>query len=55
LELRALTKAAPLLEVQSFYTGREEEDKETLIAVKELLSLAKSFPDHFDETKLFSR
>lgn len=55
LELRALTKVAPYLEQQTFYTGKEEEDKETQIAVKELLNLLRSFPDHFDETKLFSQ
>eukprot|EP00094_Tigriopus_californicus_P009935 TCALIF_09580-PA protein Name:"Similar to Ero1L Ero1-like protein (Drosophila melanogaster)" AED:0.14 eAED:0.14 QI:0/0/0.25/0.75/1/1/4/159/609 len=55
LELRALTKVAPYLEQQSFFTGKDEEDKETQIAVKELLNLLRSFPDHFDETKLFSQ
>jgi len=55
LELRALTKAAPLLESQTFFTGKDEEDKETSIAVKELLAILKSFPDQFDETRLFSR
>ncbi len=54
LELRALTKVAPYLESQSFYTGREEEDKETQIAVKELLNLMRSFPDQFDESVMFS-
>ena len=53
LELRAITKAAPLLEAQKFYTGNEEEDKETQIAVKEVLNLMKSFPDQFDETTMF--
>ena len=54
LELRALTKAAPYLEENSFYTGDLGEDKDTLIAVKELFNLFRSFPDHFDETKLFN-
>ena len=54
LELRALTKAAPYLEENTFYTGDLEEDKDTLIAVKELFNLFRSFPDHFDETKLFN-
>ncbi len=53
LELRALTKVGPYLERQDFYTGREEEDKETRIAVKELLSLMRTFPDHFDESAMF--
>jgi len=54
LELRALAKAADYLSAQSYYTGREEEDKETVIAVKELLSLVSSFPEHFDETSMFT-
>jgi len=54
LELRALAKAAPYLIHQTFFTGRESEDKETVIAVKELLSLVQSFPDHFDETSMFT-
>ena len=54
LELRALTKVAPYLERQPFYTGREEEDKETRIAVRELLNLLRSFPDQFDESVMFA-
>ena len=54
LELRAITKAAPYLDAQQFYTGNHEEDKETQIAVKEILNLVKSFPDQFDETTMFS-
>lgn len=54
LELRALAKAEAYLTQQKFFTGNDDEDKDTLIAVKELLSLIKSFPDHFDETSLFS-
>jgi len=54
LELRALAKAAPYLTQQSYFTGRLSEDKETVIAVKELLSLVQSFPDHFDETSMFT-
>ena len=53
LELRAITKAAPFLQAHSFYTGNPEEDKETQIAVKELLNLMRSFPDHFDESTMF--
>ena len=45
---------APYLEKQSFYTGIDEEDKETQIAVKELLNLMHSFPDHFDERVMFN-
>jgi len=54
LELRALAKAAPYLTQQSYFTGRLSEDKETVIAVKELLSLVQTFPDHFDETSMFT-
>ena len=35
-------------------SGRKEEDQETVKAVKELLSLVSSFPEHFDETTWFS-
>lgn len=54
LELRALAKAAPYFTHQTFYTGRESEDKDTNIAVRELLSLIQTFPDHFDETSMFT-
>ena len=54
LELRALTKAATYLEENAFYTGDDNEDKETLIAVKELFNLFRSFPDHFDESTMFN-
>merc|ERR1719430_1595210 len=54
LELRALAKAAPYLTQQTYFTGRLSEDKETVIAVKELLSLVQTFPDHFDETSMFT-
>ncbi len=35
------------------FSGREE-DKETVIAVRKLLELVSSFPDHFDETTMFN-
>ena len=54
LELRALAKAAPYFTHQTFFTGRESEDKDTNIAVRELLSLIQTFPDHFDETSMFT-
>ena len=54
LELRALLKAKPFFETQTYYTGNTEDDKDTLIAVKELLNIIQSFPDHFDETLLFN-
>lgn len=54
LELRALAKAADYLARQTFYTGRAEEDAETVQAVKELLGLVSSFPEHYDETSMFT-
>jgi len=54
LELRALAKASDYLSRQTYFTGRQEEDKETVIAVKELLNLISSFKDHFDETSMFT-
>ncbi|CAH1791045.1 unnamed protein product [Owenia fusiformis] len=53
IELRALAKAAPYLEQENFYTGNEEGDLETKNAVKDLLKVVKSFPEHFDESKMF--
>ncbi|XP_076311785.1 ERO1-like protein beta isoform X1 [Tachypleus tridentatus] len=53
LELRALAKAAPYLERELFYTGLDEEDKEVQVAVKDFLSVVKSFPDHFQESVMF--
>ena len=54
LELRALQKAAPFLERHTFYTGNEEEDVDTKTAVKEILRIVDSFPNHFDESSLFA-
>jgi len=54
LELRALAKASDYLSRQTYFTGRQEEDQETVIAVKELLSLISTFKDHFDETSMFA-
>ncbi|XP_013400738.1 ERO1-like protein beta isoform X3 [Lingula anatina] len=53
VELRALAKAAPYLEQEDFFTGDEKEDNETRNAVKDLLKIIKSFPDQFDESRLF--
>ncbi|KAL1488935.1 hypothetical protein ABEB36_014721 [Hypothenemus hampei] len=53
IELRALAKAAPYLEREDYYTGNESEDYDTRMAMKDLLSLIKKFPDHFDETTMF--
>ena len=54
LELRALQKAATYLESRPFYTGNEEEDKDTQIAVKEFMHIVRTFPEPLDESKLFS-
>ncbi|KFM75641.1 ERO1-like protein beta, partial [Stegodyphus mimosarum] len=54
LELRAIAKAAPYFGNELFYTGREENDQEVRLAVKNILEIAKSFPDHFNESVMFS-
>lgn len=41
LELRALSKAAPYLANEEFYTGFDEDDRDTQTAVKEFLSVVK--------------
>ncbi|KAJ8309165.1 hypothetical protein KUTeg_014039 [Tegillarca granosa] len=51
--LRAVAKAAPYLEEENFYTGNPGEDLDVKNGVLDLLSVVKSFPDHFDESKLF--
>ena len=53
VELRALAKAAPYLEKEVYYTGNYEKDEEVKDAVKDLLKIVKSFPNHFDESRLF--
>lgn len=54
LELRALAKVSPYLEKELFYTGNKEEDKDVRLAVMELMEIAKSFPNHFNESVMFS-
>lgn len=53
VELRALSKIAPYLENETFYTGNADGDAEVQKLVHDLLHIVKSFPDHFDESKLF--
>lgn len=53
LELRAIAKAAPQILSDSFDFGDSDEAKETFDSVKKLIELIDSFPDHFDETKMF--
>ncbi|XP_055956793.1 ERO1-like protein beta [Patella vulgata] len=54
VELRALAKAAPYLEQEDFFTGDTEEDLSLKEGIKDVLSIIKSFPDQFDESKLFA-
>lgn len=54
LELRALAKAAPYLEHEEYYTGNEDEDKEVKLGVQDFLKVVRSFPDHFNESTMFS-
>lgn len=54
LELTAIAKAAPYLENEKFYTGNDVEDAEVREAMKEILEIAKSFPDHFNESNMFT-
>ncbi|KAF2883801.1 hypothetical protein ILUMI_22387 [Ignelater luminosus] len=54
LEIRALAKASPYLQREEFYTGDEAQDWDTQLAVKDLLSVIKKFPDHFNESIMFS-
>lgn len=53
VELRALAKVLPYLKEELFYTGNAVEDEEVRKEVRELLEIIKSFPSHFDESKLF--
>lgn len=41
LELRALNKAAPYLQKEEYYTGNENEDKDTRLAINDILSVIK--------------
>ncbi|XP_015594995.1 ero1-like protein [Cephus cinctus] len=54
IELRALAKAAPYLEREEYYTGNDEIDKDTRLAVNDFLNIVKSFPDHFNESVMFN-
>ncbi|GAB1598453.1 ERO1-like protein alpha isoform X2 [Argonauta hians] len=53
VELRAIAKAAPYLEMESFYTGNETNDIQVKEDMKTFLDIVRSFNDHFDESKLF--
>ncbi|XP_050535670.1 ero1-like protein isoform X2 [Daktulosphaira vitifoliae] len=54
VELRALQKAAPVLEQVEYYTGNDKEDEVTRFAVHNLLGIVKQFPQHFNERSMFS-
>lgn len=54
LEIRALAKASPYLQREEFYTGDEAQDWDTQLAVKDLLGVIETFPDHFNESVMFS-
>lgn len=54
LELRALAKAAPYLQREEYYTGNEDVDEYTRFAINDILEVVKSFPEHFNETVMFS-
>lgn len=51
--LRAIAKAAPVLEKEMFYTGEPVEDQEIKRIVREILKVARSFPHHFNESAMF--
>ncbi|KAK7791804.1 hypothetical protein R5R35_005111 [Gryllus longicercus] len=54
LELRALVKAAPYLEREEYYTGNDQEDEDVRQAVKDILRVVRSFPEHFNESVMFT-
>lgn len=54
LELKAIAKAAPYLEQELYYTGNFREDQETRSAIHDFLKVVKEFPEHFDETTMFT-
>ncbi|XP_077293985.1 endoplasmic reticulum oxidoreductin-1-like protein [Arctopsyche grandis] len=54
LEMRAIAKAGPYLDKIEYYTGNEADDAEVRAAVKNLLGVVYSFPNHFNETAMFS-
>jgi len=53
LELRALTKAAPVLRQIEFKSDEASEDRKTLGNFEAFLSNVESFSDHFDEGVMF--
>ncbi|XP_072165028.1 ERO1-like protein beta [Diadema setosum] len=51
--LRAIAKAAPVLQEETFYTGEPVEDQEVQRIVKTILKIAVAFPEHFNESAMF--
>ncbi|XP_055303381.1 ero1-like protein [Sitodiplosis mosellana] len=54
LEMRAIAKAAPFLRNEQFFTGDEDEDESVQAAVKDILNIIESFPQHFEESLMFN-
>ncbi|XP_045785229.1 ero1-like protein isoform X1 [Maniola jurtina] len=54
LEMRALAKAGPYLEREDYFTGNPVEDEETRDAIRNMLGVIYSFPDHFNESSMFT-
>lgn len=54
LEMRALAKAGPYLEREEYFTGNPIEDEETRHAIRNMLGLIYTFPDHFNESSMFN-
>ncbi|ESO90133.1 hypothetical protein LOTGIDRAFT_192261 [Lottia gigantea] len=54
VELRAIAKAAPYLQEEDFFTADSDEDKDVRQGIDDLLNIISTFPDHFDESKLFA-
>lgn len=54
LEMRALAKAGPYLENEEYFTGNPIEDEETRHAIRNMLGIIYTFPDHFNESSMFN-
>ncbi|XP_038056793.1 ERO1-like protein beta [Patiria miniata] len=51
--LRAIAKAAPLFEQETFYTGEDKEDERLQDDVIDVLHTIKQFSNHFNESTMF--
>lgn len=54
IELRAISKAEKYLNSYNFITSNASNDEDVKLALKDLLNTIKSFPNHFNESSLFS-